>query len=82
MKRAFFLKKNTANDNSRPISAHLLEQLSDIIAFIADRQHVGADTITTELSITFGIGSVTGLRDDQFRPALDYVLKYKAGNAA
>jgi hypothetical protein len=76
------LKRLVANDNNQPISAHLADQLADIMAFMAKKRGVSLAVMNAELCLAFGVGCVPRLRDNQFRPALDYVLTYKANRAA
>jgi hypothetical protein len=72
------LSKLVANDNYAPISCHLVSELADILAFTAAKRKVSHDVLMASLCIAFGVGSLRGLNDSQFRPALDYVLNYKS----
>ena len=75
------LKKLAANDNGAPISRHLVEQLADIIGFMAARKKLDVSVMTMVLADRFDITRLSDLRDDQFQDALDCVLTWKTGYA-
>lgn len=75
-------QQKTANDNRQQISAREAEQLADIMAFTAKRRNASLAVMTAELCLAFGVGYLGNLRSSQFRPALDYVLTYRANRAA
>jgi len=72
------LKAEVANDNEQVISGHLVEQLNDLIRFIAKRKNCSVDVMIAELGLTMGVGHLGRLKDSQFKAALDYVLMYRA----
>jgi len=72
------LKRLVANDNNKAISVHLAGQLADIMAFTARKQKVSLAVMTAEMCITFGVGSLRGLSDSQFKAALNYIVTYKS----
>lgn len=71
------LKKLAANDNGAKISRHLLEQLADIMGFMAAKKKVDVTVMATVLANRFDIIKLSDLRDDQFQDALNCVLTWK-----
>ena len=71
------LKKLAANDNGAKISRHLLEQLADIMGFMATKKKVDVSIMAMLLANRFDITKLSDLRDDQFQEALDCVLTWK-----
>lgn len=71
------LKKLAANDNGAKISKHLLEQLADIMGFMATKKSVSVEFMTVALANRFDVAKLSDLRDDQFQAALDCVLTWK-----
>ena len=70
-------KQQVANDNASPIGRHLLDQLADIMGFMAARKKIDVSVMTTLLLRRFEIARLSDLRDDQFQEALDCVLTWK-----
>lgn len=76
------LKRQAVNDNMQYLSAHMVEQLADIIVFMAKKKGRSANVMTAQLCIAFGVGCLARLRASQFNAALDFVLMNKSCVAA
>jgi len=70
-------KEDVANDNNNVMSRHLLDQLADIIGFMAAKKKMDVSVMATLLLRRFEIARLSDLRDDQFQDALDCVLTWK-----
>ncbi len=71
------LKKLAANDNGAKISRHLLEQLADIMGFMANKKKIDVTVMAMLLANRFDVTKLSDLRDEQFQEALDCVLTWK-----
>src|SRR6218665_2366846 len=65
--RIDMLKKLAANDNGAPISRHLLDQLADIMSFMAVKKKMDVAVMATLLMGRFQISKLSDLRDDPFQ---------------
>ena len=70
-------KELVANDNGSPIGRHLLDQLADIMGFMAAKKKMDVSVMATLLISRFDLTKLSDLRDDQFQDALDCVLTWK-----
>lgn len=72
------LKAQAANDNEAYISTHLVDQLMDMIQFMAKRKNCSAAVMQAELGILMGAGNLGRLRGSQYEEAINFVLMYQA----
>lgn len=78
MKLAPRLKAAAANDNDALVSERDINDLMDMIKYLAPRKLTTATVITASLGLEFGVGHLARLRRSQLDDARMYVAKYAA----